>query len=193
MPDAGYRAGMRLPLIVLALLAALVAPPAAAAGADDPRWVFYSRDTTAHTSPWYPGAHRTMIGYGCTRAPYYSPDSRCPAGRGFHHGIDVALPCGTPITAGRAGRVVSSAAYGPAYGDHPLVIRNRRLGIDMLVAHARTLLVEVGDRVERGTTVALASDSGAPDGCHLHLEVRSAGGGLDDARRPLAILDQDPA
>ncbi|WP_426243961.1 M23 family metallopeptidase [Nocardioides sp. LHG3406-4] len=181
---------MRMLGPVVALL--LSASPVAAAEAD-PRWVFYSRDTTAYTSPWYPGAHRTMIGYGCTRAPYYPPDGRCGGGHGFHHGIDVALPCGTPIRAGRRGRVVSSAAYGPAYGVRPLVIRNQRLGVDILIAHARTLLVEVGDRVGRGTTLALASDSGAPDGCHLHFEVRDAGGGLDDARRPLALLDREPA
>lgn len=179
-----------LPALALALL--VPAAPASAAGVD-PRWVFYSHDTTAYTSPWYAGAHRTMIGYGCTRAPYYSPDSRCPAGRGFHHGIDVALPCGTPIRAGRAGRVVSSAAYGPAYGARPLVIRNRRLGVDLLVAHARRVSVSVGDRVRRGDRLARASDSGAPDGCHLHLEVRTAGGGLDDARRPVAFLDREPA
>ena len=185
---------MRVLLLLMALLVPAVPAGAAPAPAgDDPRWVFYSRDTTAWTSPWWEGAHRTMIGYGCTRAPYYAPDSRCPAGRGFHHGIDVALPCGTPIRAGRAGRVVSSAAYGPAYGVRPLVVRNRRLGVDMLVAHARTVLVSVGDRVRRGDRLALASDSGAPDGCHLHFEVRSAGGGLDDARRPVALLDREPA
>ncbi len=177
---------------VLGLVTALLftAAPAVATG-DDARWVFYSRDTKAYTSPWYDGAHRTMIGYGCTRAPYYAADSRCGGGHGFHHGIDVALPCGTPIRAGRFGRVVGSAAYGSAYGVNPLVIRNKRLGVDILIAHARTVQVAVGDRVRRGMPLALASDSGAPDGCHLHFEVRSVGGGLDDARRPVRLLDRE--
>ncbi|MBA3780332.1 MAG: M23 family metallopeptidase [Nocardioides sp.] len=182
---------MRLSIVLPALLGSLVAAPAAAGG--DPRWVFYSRDTTAYTSPWYDGAHPTMIGYGCTRAPYYPADSRCGGGHGFHHGIDVAMPCGTPITAGRFGRVVSSAAYGPAYGENPLVIRNKRLGVDILIAHARTVYVSVGDRVTRGASLALASDSAAPDGCHLHFEVRSVGGRLDDAQRPVKLLDRVPA
>ncbi len=178
---------------VLGLVVAMLLSAAPAVADDDPRWVFYSRDQAAYTSPWYDGAHRTMIGYGCTRAPYYSADSRCRGGRGFHHGIDVAMPCGTPIRAGRFGRVVSSAAYGPAYGQSPLVIRNRRLGVDILIAHARTVYVGVGDRVRRGATLALASDSAAPDGCHLHFEVRSVGGGLADARRPVALLAREPA
>ena len=194
---------MRRPALLAArLLAPLVAPALAAllavpllvawappAGADDPRWVFYSRDTTAYSSPWWRGAHRTMIGYGCTRAPYYSPDPRCRDGNGFHHGVDYAMPCGTRLFAGRAGTVVSSAALGPAYGVRPLLIRNRRLGVDFLVAHAVRVHVAPGDRVRRGQLIARASDSAAPDGCHLHIEVRSAGGGLDDARRPIRYLD----
>jgi murein DD-endopeptidase MepM/ murein hydrolase activator NlpD len=184
---------LRMLLLVLALLLPTVPASAGAPDADDPRWVFYSRDTTAYTSPWWDGARRTMIGYGCTRAPYYSPDSRCPGGRGFHHGIDVAMPCGTPLRAGRAGRVVSPVGYGPAYGERPLVVRNRRLGVDILLAHARTVFVSVGDRVRRGDRLALASDSASPDGCHLHFEVRRIAGGLDDARRPVSFLDREPA
>lgn len=180
------------PLVCMLLMIGAVVSPAAATE-DDPRWVFYSRDTTAYTSPWWDGAHRTMIGYGCTRAPYYAPDSRCGGGHGFHHGIDIAMPCGTPIRAGRAGRVVSSSGYGPAYGVRPLVVRNKRLGVDILIAHARRTHVAVGDRVRRGMLLARASDSAAPDGCHLHFEVRTAGGGLDDARRPVALLDREPA
>ena len=63
----------------------------------DPRWRFYSQDRTRHTSPWFAGAHRVMIGYGCNASPWYDHDSRCPGRQGFHHGIDVAMPCGTPL------------------------------------------------------------------------------------------------
>ena len=38
-----------------------------------------------------------MIGYGCTRAPYYAPDPRCRDDRGFHHGLDIAMPCGWTV------------------------------------------------------------------------------------------------
>ena len=45
------------------------------------------------------------------------------------------------------------------------------------------MFVQPGDHVRPGQRIALSSDSGAPDGCHLHFEVRRAGGG------PLGAVD----
>lgn len=165
----------------------LTAPPAQAEG-DDPRWVFFTQDTTAYTSPWYAGAHRIMIPFGCTPAPYYSPDARCRHGNGFHHGIDIAMPCGTELTAGRRFRVVDSGTLGSAYGTEPLRLRNARRGWDLVIGHAEEVYVQPGDRVRRGTVFALAGDSGAPDGCHLHFEKRAINGGLSTARHPRRLL-----
>lgn len=157
----------------------------------DPRWRFFTGDRTQYASPWFPGRHRTMIGYGCTEAPYYVPDPRC-GGRGFHHGIDVALPCGTPLLSGVRGRVVAPApgTVGPAYGKHPLLLRTTLRGepADVLLAHAREVLTRPGQRVRPGDRVATVGASGAPDGCHLHLEVRAAGGGVTTARDPSGVL-----
>ena len=130
-----------------------------------------------------------MIGYGCTRAPYYDPDPNCPRSQGFHHGIDIAMPCGTPLYSAVGGVVLdpsSSGAPGAAYGERPFRIRTGSL--DVLVGHARRVLVEPGDRVRTGQRIALASDSGAPDGCHLHFEVRRQGGGVSDAVDPADLL-----
>jgi len=151
----------------------------------DPRWRFFTTDRAPHTSPWFEGRHRVMIGYGCTVAPWYSPDPRCPGQQGFHHGIDVAMPCGTPLRSAVSGRVVdprSAGAPGPAYGVRPFRIRSA--GFDVLIGHARRVFVHPGERVRAGQRIALASDSGAPDGCHLHFEVRRAAGGLDSAVDP---------
>jgi hypothetical protein len=57
----------RLGTLVLALL--LAATLAGPARAGDPRWVFYSKDKTFYTSPWFQGAHRIMVPFGCTTAP----------------------------------------------------------------------------------------------------------------------------
>lgn len=182
-------------LLVTALFVALLiplAPPATAAPSGDPRWVFYSTDKTWYSSPWYAGKHRKMVPYGCTRAPYYDPDPRCRQNRGFHHGLDLAMRCGTKLYAGRPGWVVSNDSLGPAYGANPLLFRNHRLDRDFLLAHTRKVFVEPGDRVTRGMLIAKASDSGAPDGCHLHFEVRAAGGGLDTAHHPLRYLALQP-
>ncbi|MGZ4429761.1 MAG: M23 family metallopeptidase [Nocardioidaceae bacterium] len=157
----------------------------------DPRWRFFSADKAWHTSPWFAGAHRVMIGFGCTVAPWYAHDPRCPGRQGFHHGIDVAMPCGTPLFAGLAGTVVdpsSAGSPGAAYGPSAFRIRNRRARVDVLIGHVRRVFVRPGDRVRRGERIALASDAGAPDGCHLHFEVRPEGSGYTRAVDPARYL-----
>ncbi|MEJ7832273.1 MAG: M23 family metallopeptidase [Nocardioides sp.] len=178
-------------LVVVALLASLGVTPSHA-GAGDPRWVFYTDDRTRYTSPWFEGAHRILIPFGCTSAPYYVPDPRCAGDDGFHHGLDIAMPCGTRLYAAKGGRVLSDDTLGAAYGVNPLLIRNTKLGYDLLIAHTRRVFVEPGDRIRRGKVIARASDSGAPDGCHLHFERRAIGGGLDSATRPRGLLALTP-
>lgn len=153
----------------------------------DDDWRFWVRDKHRYTSPWYAGAHRKMISYGCTQAPYYAPDPRCTRDRGFHHGIDIAMRCGTRLFAGFGGRVVrpdSAGALGAAYGRKAFRLRNHRRGVDVVIGHVRRVYVEPGDRVRKGDLVARASDAAAPDGCHLHFEVRPVGSGYQSAVRP---------
>lgn len=155
----------------------------------DPRWHFYSSDRRPHSSPWFAGRHRVLIGFGCTAAPYYDHDPRCPGRQGFHHGIDVAMPCGTPLSSDVKGVVLSpsdSGTPGAAYGVHPFRIHTG--AFDILIGHTRQVLVQPGDTVHPGQLIALSSDSGAPDGCHLHFEVRRHGGGLSDAVDPAPLL-----
>ena len=184
---------MRVLVALVALLTLLVATPAPA-GALDPDWVFYTSDKHHYTSPWYDGAHRIMVPFGCTAAPYYVHDPRCPGTEGFHHGIDIAMPCGTQLHAGKRARVVDHSSLGPAYGVNPVLLRNRKLGWDLVIGHTRTVYAEPGEVVHKGDVFALVSDSGAPDGCHLHFEQRSVGGGLDTAvwPRPLLELEARP-
>jgi murein DD-endopeptidase MepM/ murein hydrolase activator NlpD len=156
----------------------------------DPRWRFFTEDRTRHASPWFPGRHPVMIPFGCTPAPYYSPDPSCPDGQGFHHGTDLAIPCGTPLRAGRAATVLDPAALGPAYGDNPVLLRVS--GHDVVIGHTRRVLVTPGDRVAAGRVLARVSDRGAPDGCHLHFEVRRPGGGVSAAVDPGPLLALRP-
>ena len=155
----------------------------------DPRWRFYTDDHAWHTSAWFAGSHRVMIGYGCNSAPWYSHDPRCPGREGFHHGIDVAMPCGTPLFSAVDGVVVdpsSAGSPGSAYGVHPFRIRTG--DHDVLIGHTIHVFVRPGQHVHPGQRIALAGDSGAPDGCHLHFEVRRAGGGLSSAVDPAGLL-----
>jgi len=148
---------------------------------------FYVKDKRRYRSPWYAGARRRMINFGCTSAPYYSPDPRCTRNRGFHHGLDMAMPCGTPLFSGLRGRVVdpsSAGSLGTAYGRNAFRIRNHRFRVDIVIGHTRKVFVRPGQRVRRGQRIARASDMGAPDGCHLHFEVRPRHGSVSQATNP---------
>lgn len=181
-------------IILAASLATAPAPAKAPASAaeSDPRWEFYTADRTYYRSPWYRRAHRIMIPFGCTRAPYYDPDPRCAKNRGFHHGIDIAMPCGTRLRSDRWGWVVSNDALGPAYGVNPIRLRNKKHRFDIVIGHTRKVFVKPGDRIRPGTLLGRASDSAAPDGCHLHFEKRALGGGLASATKPRKMLRLRP-
>ena len=172
-------------LLVITLTAG--ATPAAA----DPRPERGAGDEARYSSPWYRGAHRIMIPFGCTSLPYYPPDPRCRHDRGFHHGIDIHMKCGTPLRAGRRGWEVDTEGLGPADGSKVLLIRNHTRDWDVVIGHARRLLVEPGDRVRAGQRIARSGANGAPDGCHLHFEKRAARGGLSTAVRPRKLLSLD--
>ncbi|QWC86014.1 peptidoglycan DD-metalloendopeptidase family protein [Nocardioidaceae bacterium] len=160
----------------------------------DPRWLYFEDDRTRYASPWWTGRHRLQIAYGCTPAPYYVLDPRCD-GTGFHHGYDFAIPCGTPLRAARPARVVSSAALGPAYGENSLLLRMRDddgVTRDVVIGHTRRNLVAEGDTLRAGQRFAYASDSAVYTGCHLHFEVRPAGGSVTSAVDPRPLLELRP-
>lgn len=153
---------------------------------------FWVADKHFYFSRWYAGKHRKMINFGCTRAPYYSPSPLCAKERGFHHGLDIAMACGTRLFAGFAGKVVrpqSPGSLGSAYGRFAFRLRNHRIDRDVVFGHVRKVYVRPGERVSRGDLVARASDVGAPDGCHLHFEVRPKAGSYDQAVNPRSLID----
>jgi murein DD-endopeptidase MepM/ murein hydrolase activator NlpD len=164
----------------------------AGANSSDKGRRFWVRDTHFYFSKWYAGKHRKMINFGCTRAPYYDPSPRCRHQRGFHHGIDVAMKCETRLFAGLRGTVVrpdAPGSLGSAYGPYAFRLRNHRLHVDFVIGHVRHVYVQPGDHVAKGTLIARASDQGAPDGCHLHFEVRPQGTSFEAAIRPGRYLD----
>ena len=152
---------------------------------------FWVKDKHKYRSKWYAGKHRKMINFGCTKAPYYDPSPLCTRNRGFHHGLDIAMKCGTRLYAGLSGRVVqpdSAGSLGTAYGPWAFRIRNHRLDRDFVIGHVRRVYVSPGDRVSKGDLIARASDAGAPDGCHLHFEARPVAGSYTTAVKPHPYL-----
>ncbi len=88
----------------------------------------------------------------------------------MHHGIDLAVPVGTPVQAAREGEVieVSRSRYG-----HGNMIKIRHDdGWCTVYSHNSELLKKEGDQVKQGDLIALSGNSGRSTGPHLHFEIR---------------------
>jgi murein DD-endopeptidase MepM/ murein hydrolase activator NlpD len=73
-------------------------------------------------------------------------------------------------------------AAGPRGGYGLAVEIDHGCGITTLYGHASQVLVQPGQRVERGEAVALLGDTGRSTGPHLHFEVHSNGSPVDPRR-----------
>jgi septal ring factor EnvC (AmiA/AmiB activator) len=93
--------------------------------------------------------------------------------KGFHPGVDIAIPEGTNVRATAPG-VVIFAGNDPVYGN--LVILEHALtGYSTFYGHNKKLKVKVGDEIKRGGIIALSGNTGESSAPHLHYEVRLHG------------------
>lgn len=97
----------------------------------------------------------------------------------YHEGVDIANKLGSPIRAMAAG-VVVHAGHKDGYG--LMVEVKHDHGMSTRYAHAKELLVQVGDKIERGDDLALVGSSGRSTGPHLHFEVLQNGRPINPAR-----------
>jgi len=100
-----------------------------------------------------------------------------PRGAGFHPGIDLPAPTGTPVHAAAVGRVVLAGPTAGGYGN--LVVVRHANGVDTLYAHLSRVLVAHGEYVTVGTLLGLVGVTGEATGPHLHFEVRVRGAAVD--------------
>ncbi|MEB8340283.1 transglycosylase family protein [Streptomyces endophyticus] len=104
--------------------------------------------------------------------------------KGYHTGVDFAVPTGTSVKAVAAGHVVS-AGWGGSYG-YEVVIRHAD-GKYSQYGHLSALSVKSGQRVVAGQRIARSGSTGNSTGPHLHFEVRT-GPGFGSDVDPLAYL-----
>lgn len=90
----------------------------------------------------------------------------------YHGGTDVAVPLGSPIYAASDGIVKKAGWYG-GYGI--VVIIEHADGVVTYYGHNSAALVEEGQHVTAGDTVAKSGSTGQSTGPHLHFEVRVNG------------------
>ena len=90
----------------------------------------------------------------------------------FHKGIDLAAEQGSAVHA-LTDSNVRTATQSDSYGNY--VILQHPDGVCSLYAHCAQLLVNSGDYVQAGQTIATVGDTGTATGPHLHLELWRAG------------------
>ncbi len=94
----------------------------------------------------------------------------------FHPGLDIAASWGTPIMAPADG-VVTYAGYKNGYGK--TVIIDHGFGITTQYGHTSELFVQEGQKIRRGTKIALVGSTGHSTGPHLHYEIHVDGVPVD--------------
>lgn len=96
--------------------------------------------------------------------------------RGFHRGIDLAVPAGTQVLAPWSGRVVSVGSEA-GYGNY--VVVEHPEGFQTRYAHLGSASVRTGDSVTAGEVLGAVGSSGRSTGPHLHFEVMRNGNRID--------------
>jgi len=98
-----------------------------------------------------------------------------------YNGVKIAVPLGTPILASADGVVAYAGSGVPNLGG--LVILKHGEGWTTVYGHASQLLVQRGQSVRRGQTVALSGDSGVADRPEVHFEMRKGRTPVDPQRQ----------
>jgi len=85
-------------------------------------------------------------------------------------GIKIAVPIGTPVKAAADGVVIYTTDNIPGLGG--LVMIKHGDGWTSVYGHASRIMVQRGQSVKRGQTIALSGDTGLADRPELHFELR---------------------
>jgi murein DD-endopeptidase MepM/ murein hydrolase activator NlpD len=104
-----------------------------------------------------------------------------PRWGGFHPGIDIGVPTGTPIEAAAAGTVIY-CGWESGYGN--LVVIDHHNGLATAYAHQSRIAVSCNQDVSQGQVIGYVGCTGFCTGPHLHFEVRVNGSPVD----PLGYL-----
>jgi murein DD-endopeptidase MepM/ murein hydrolase activator NlpD len=100
-----------------------------------------------------------------------------PRGTGFHAGIDLIAPRGTPVGAAAPGRVVFAGFAAGGWGK--LVVVAHPSGVRTMYAHLSSVTVRLGEHVATGNGLGAVGATGHASGPHLHFEVRVRGAAVD--------------
>ncbi|MEY8040098.1 peptidoglycan DD-metalloendopeptidase family protein [Saccharopolyspora cebuensis] len=126
--------------------------------------------------------YRAAATTSATSAGWALPvQGRCTSGfgprpGGFHRGLDLAAPTGTPIVAAAGGTVLNA---GPASGYGLWVRIQHTDGTITTYGHNHTNHVTPGQPVHTGQLIAEVGNRGESTGPHLHFQIDTGNGALD--------------
>jgi murein DD-endopeptidase MepM/ murein hydrolase activator NlpD len=89
--------------------------------------------------------------------------------KGYHTGVDFAVPTGTPVLAVADGKI-ENANWGKSYGNQ---VVQKVAGGWVIYAHLNAVRCKPGQVVKKGQIVGESGNSGNSSGPHLHFEYRS--------------------
>jgi murein DD-endopeptidase MepM/ murein hydrolase activator NlpD len=89
--------------------------------------------------------------------------------KGYHTGVDFAVPVGTEIIAVANGTIMPGG-WGSSYGIQ--LVQRVKEGF-VIYAHLSKVLVKPGDKIKIGQVIALSGNTGNSTGPHLHFELRT--------------------
>lgn len=118
-------------------------------------------ETGVQTTFQLPVEGRVTGTFGTRR--YFNKQPRKP-----HSGLDLAAPKGTPVRAPAAGVVVEVGDY---FFNGNTVFLDHGQGLVTMYCHLDSVDAAIGDRVERGETIARVGATGRVTGPHLHWTV----------------------
>ena len=88
----------------------------------------------------------------------------------MHNGIDLPGANGSPMYAAMGGEVTFAGTKGDGYGNYITIKHDN--GISTLYAHAHSVGVKQGQKVEAGQQIGKIGNTGYSFGAHIHFEVR---------------------
>lgn len=109
---------------------------------------------------------------GWVSSPFGWREHPVDGGEKFHNGVDLAVNSGTAVGAFAAG-TVDYIGDSPIYGLYLQLDHGN--GVKSFYAHCQELLVQQGQQVAAGETVALSGATGNATGPHLHFELKKDG------------------
>lgn len=114
--------------------------------------------------------------FGCTNVSIEAAVPGCPGG--FHTGLDLADPQGTPLMAAGAG-IAYPFQDSQRYGNHVIVVHPG--GYETVYGHMVRTDVAWGQAVEPGEVIGFVGSTGNSTGPHCHFELRINGQPQDPA------------